>query len=767
MPLCPLNMTGRLSKVLFAATFGLSVLVVHSAAQAQPIGAGRPFRQVLPGRAVVLPAVNDGDESGEYSVTLPDNGDLRRKLELVRQQVEGEHYAEAARDLGKLLEDPEIHDFFLRGHEPRQGERSFLAEVRRMLLNLPERGQAAYRAQFEPAARARLARAIASGGEAPLREVVVRYPQTRAADEALYRLGLFLWDHGRPHSAAACLERLSSRPEAAAPFEPSLGRLLAGCSNRLDERGGMTATHAGWTTFRGDAARNRAVTAAAPFLAPRWSRPSTSDAAAQSALERAWEAHRQGMAACLPLPSPLAVGDLVFVRTLRGFATFDLRTGESRWSYPADDDATAGLDCALFGGPPEGTFSADDECVYLLQDSLPGEDAGRDGENVLSAHEHFLGREGKLRWLAGGSDGGAEPRLAGVYFQGPPLAYHSRLYVLAESKGALNLVVLDRSTGRMEWMQELALAEKRIGRGPQRMLLGAAPSISVEEIIVCPTARGAVIALDLTTRSLLWAYRYSGGAGRADAELDVFGSSSRLGQFDRWIDGTVTIADGCAILTPPESGDIHCLDLKTGEPLWTVPCGDSLFVACATKGHAVLVGRQSVTALQLADGKAAWRVPLAENSFPAGRGVFACSRYFLPVTTAAILEIDLSTGKIAAEHKSPREVPVGNLIWHKGLFISQNPFALEAFDEHARLAAEVQQRLAKVPDDPEALVRGADLDLASGNTLVAIDRLRRAHQAAPSPRARSKLISALLEGIRRKLPESEALSAELDGMIGP
>jgi hypothetical protein len=46
----------------------------------------------------------------------------------------------------------------------------------------------------------------------------------------------------------------------------------------------------------------------------------------------------------------------------------------------------------------------------------------------------------------GGPDGGAEPRLAGALFLGPPLSWHDRLYVLIESNRVLSLAVLDRAT---------------------------------------------------------------------------------------------------------------------------------------------------------------------------------------------------------------------------------------------------------------------------------------------------------------------------------
>lgn len=717
-------------------------------------------------------ADDDDAPDGTRSFVLPDNGDLRRKLEKVRQQIDGEHYADAARALGQFLQSPDIHDFFLSRDDQRRDGRSFLAEVRRLLNELPAAGKTAYREQFEAAARTQLTAAIAAADEQSLRSVAARFPETRAGDEALYRLGHVLRDHGRAQAAAACLKRLQGRPEAAAAFEPALSRALAACTAQADQLGPEAAFH-DWATFRGNAARNSAVAARPPFLAPRWSRQVASDAPTQLAIERSTQAYMAGSGTALPMLNPLAVGDLLFVRTARGVAAYDLETGASRWSEPSDDDReNAGLDRILWQEPAGGAFSADEECVYLVDGFPLGDlESNRVRENTLSAREHFRSREGNLRWQIGGRDGGNEPRLTGVFFLGPPLAWQGGLYVLAEAKGALSLVALDRLTGRLTWSQELALVEQRISEDLLRLVGGATPTIAAEEIVVCPTSGGVVVALDLTTRSLLWAYRYVQKAPVQPASVDDSDTAPRLDQFDRWLDGTLSIAAGRVVLTPLESREIHCLDLKDGRPLWTKARDDGMFVACVTTSEtgdlAVVVGRSAVRAHRLSDGEVAWKLPLAAGSFPSGRGVFAAERYYLPVTSAAVLEVVLADGSLAASHKSPRELPAGNLIWHNGLFVSQGPATLDVFDEREAVVDQVRDRLASNPHDSEALLRRGELELSAGNLAEAIAAFRRAHTAARSPKTKSRLIATLLDGVRREIPGHEELSAELDALIGP
>jgi outer membrane protein assembly factor BamB len=760
----------RVQRAVAAALLAVAL----SACLASPLPAQAPWiRRVLnmirpaPAAETIEEKTEGADADGPPSIVLADNGDLRRRLDQVRQQIEGKHYTEAVGQLGRWLQDAEIRDFFLNRDDERRGGRSFQAEIRRLLSELPPEGKTAYRVQFEPIARGRLAAAVARNDESQLRDVALRFPELQAGDEAWYRLGHWLWDHGRPGAAAVCLERLAARSEAAAIFEPALTRLIDECRKRSAASSSTTAED--WPTYRGNPARNRRVAARAPFLAPRWTNPVCGDAHTQLAIERAWQAYREGTATSLPMLSSLAVGDLIFTRTACGVAAFDLETGRCRWRHPSDDDGdNTGLDRIVWQEPGGGALSADDECVYVLEEMRVAQaDSGLPGQSLLSAREHFKSREGNLRWRVGGPDGGAEPRLAGALFLGPPLCWHDRLYVLVELNRVLSLAVLDRATGQRDWTQELAQIEGAASDDPLRLVAGAMPSISSEEIIVCPTSGGTVVALDLPTQSLLWAYRYARKAPGPAAESELLESGPRLDQFDRWLDATVAIGDGCVVVAPPESREIHCLDLRTGQPRWTKPRGEGMFVGCLTAEHAVIVGRRQVTALRLVDGAAAWKSAYRNKALPAGRGVLAGERYFLPLTSATIVEIDLATGTLAAEHKSPRELTAGNLIWHKGLFVSHSPFAIEAYDEQAWLIAHLREQLARDPRDTEALVRRGELELSSGRIPEAIADFRAAHEAAPSAKTRSRLVSALLEAVRLKLPASEKYAAELDALIGP
>jgi outer membrane protein assembly factor BamB len=761
----------------------------------------------------------DDDSATPRGVVLPDNGEIRRRLEKIRGEISEERFADAARHLGQFLQNSEVRDFFLSHDDQGRDGRGFRAEVRRLIATLPAEGRAAYRAQFEAVARQQLNAAIAGGGEAALRDVARRFPSTKAGCESLYRLGQFLWDHGRPEAAASCLERLRGDPDAAA-FEPAVSVLLAASLERAGQgekfraiveelakreldpnariagrplanwlRGdqgpaapgslpapgepGVRANAVDWLMFRGDPARNRFTTARPPLLAARWTHEITGDPQTQLSIERTARAHRQGAGTHIPLLHPLAIGDLVLMQTNRGVAAFDLEAGQRLWQFPGDDDWNhAGIDQRLWREPAGGALSADAECFYLVEGADTGAMPDAPGAaGVLSAREHFSGRQGRLRWKVGGPDGGAEPALAGVSFLGPPLPWQGRLYVEIEHRGAISVVELDARSGRVEWQEELALVDETLGADPVRKLTGATPSLSADEMLICPTSGGAIIAVDPVSRSLAWAYRYKIRPPPGSMPDLVFDESTLYapGQDERWLDGAATLGGDCVVLSPPESAELHCLDLRDGHPRWTAPREDGLYIAGLTDEAVVVVGRSQVRAFRRQDGRPAWNAPvtLPVAVFPSGRGVVGRDGYFLPVTNGSVLLIHLKTGSVVGEYRSGREIALGNLIWHKGSFLSLGPDYLQAFNERETLERQVRERLDRNPADAAALLGRGELELAAGRLDEALNAFRQAHTLAPSGRTKSRLTATLLDALRhagagQASSNPDALARELD-----
>ena len=137
------------------------------------------------------------------------------------------------------------------------------------------------------------------------------------------------------------------------------------------------------------------------------------------------------------------------------------------------------------------------------------------------------------------------------------------------------------------------------------------------------------------------------GGGRFGFNGNVVMTGNDGGANSRWADASVTIAEGCVLLTPPESNQLHCINLIEGTLLWQKPRDDGLYVACVADGKAVVVGKSSVRAMKLADGEPAWsdgNLPLPSGSVPSGRGFFNGQRYHLPLSSAEVAVIDVPSG---------------------------------------------------------------------------------------------------------------------------
>ncbi|HUG93501.1 MAG TPA: PQQ-binding-like beta-propeller repeat protein [Planctomycetaceae bacterium] len=832
-----------LPAVFLKTTTLFSLLVLSATALAQ--------HQLPFPRDVDAPAGADSETFGESdlatSIAPFVDGDLTRSFEAIRGHVAAERYDQAVEVLGRLLEQRGSADVFLARRGNEETERSLAAEARRLLAGLPAESRARYEAEFGPAARTLLSTAVTRDDPAALHDVAVRYLHTQAGAEALLRLGALYRDRGRAREAALCWQRVRKLPQSAA-FEPLLSLRLAAAwtdcgeaarSRQVIERlaeshpagtlrvggaqaawsdrntellekliapaaGDTAAEHSAWPVFRGNPARQRPVIAGDPLLFPRWSQTLTNDAASARAVEQSARMATEVGMPRLPMLHPVAVDDLVLVRSGDAVRAFDFHDGRLRWTCPIPDDSSD-LAARVWTDSAHGSLAADRRAFYTIETEpanppLPATDPSAQGvaqmmrmrmrhrflwamgpgfglaldsgeqawspggANLLAARALRAPLQGNLRWRVGGGDGYDEPLLAGMQFLGSPLPHAGRIYALAERSNTIHLVVLDADSGRLNWLQPLATVPQALAADPFRRTVGATPSLS-DNVVVCPTSCGGVVAVDLVLRSLLWVYRYPRRSESLFAPDE--GRLPVLDQRERWIDPTAVIADGRVLLAPPESDHLHCLDLDTGRLLWRRDRDGYLFVGAVRNGHVLLIGPRQVFALRLDDGKPAWTIPapLPDGSLPGGHGVHAGRYYYLPLSNASLAVMDFDAGWITRTIRSPRQTVLGNLIHHRGSFIVQGAAFLEACDELEPLRRRVERALEADPHDGESLARLGKIELAAGNLDGALSAFRRAWAANPSPHTRNLLAAALFDALRA-LPERTAeLSAELDTLV--
>src|SRR5262249_18426048 len=108
---------------------------------------------------------------------------------------------------------------------------------------------------------------------------------------------------------------------------------------------------------------------------------------------------------------------------------------------------------------------------------------------------------GKLVWEIGGRfDRGSE--LAGSFFLGPPMPVDDKLYVLTEKNAELHLPALQcRDTFEKPampavlWTEKLIDVPKELSQEPSRRVQ-AVPLTHQDDVLICPTNLGTVVAVD-------------------------------------------------------------------------------------------------------------------------------------------------------------------------------------------------------------------------------------------------------------------------------
>lgn len=563
-----------------------------------------------------------------------------------------------------------------------------------------------------------------------------------------------------------------------------------------------------WAVHRGDERRNAQSRGGVPLLNFNWRVSTVNHPKDEALVAQQLRVLRDRDEPLIPALQPLVVHNYAIVREPEGskLIGINLKTTKRDWIYPpfednkekqAESEAMQANRGPVAGSREEqlrqriwqdhifGQVSSDGRQVYLIDELSMAPNSGvnvppnvivRGGRafpnpsatkpyNMLVALD--LDKQGYLVWQVGGTTGD-QPALAGAFFLGPPLPVGDQLYALAEFSGEIRLVCLDSRTGALDWKQQLAVLEGNpIMNDRPRRIAGASPSLA-DGILVCPTSAGAVVAIDLTTRTLRWGYQYR----RNDVQYPggrlrgaMMGMATTSGP--SWLDATATIADGCVILTPPESQQLHCLDLLTGKARWSpIPREDMLLVACIHDGKIILVGKNRVKAINLADGRPAWENEIKlDGEVVVGRGYYSAPHYYLPVTGQKLCKIDLKTGAIAA--RAQTEIELGNLVCYKDQLISLSPQAVASFVLfNEDLARDLEARLAANSQDVDALALKAQVLLQESKADESLELLRRAGKLAPERTTlQGLLVKVMLALVRQDLANNLPLTDELIQLV--
>ena len=549
-----------------------------------------------------------------------------------------------------------------------------------------------------------------------------------------------------------------------------------------------------WPVFYGSPARRGRAEGGAPLLLSRWHRRLTHRHAVAAVVRELVEDLDDLGRPMIPAFVPLVVGNKAIFRTLRGIEVVDVDSGRVLWetrpevaveslmggrgrasssvsrmggfrmaqmAFPGANVMSFGsvngaalshpLTGLLFQHALHGVPSSDGSQVFLIQErlllrgALPqgrfggfnpfgGSTAKQPGQwNTLAAFDLTSGRP---TWEAGGAkmDEPFDLPLAGTRFLGAPAPKDGRLYVVGEQNNEIRLYVLDAETGQPAWSQRIAYVDAPALANPARRFASSHVAVS-DGVAVCPTTVGWLVGVECSSRRILWAHRYARpqpqDPSRPGMPKGFPGGFSPGGPMaSAWAAAPPVICGDRVVFTPHAEPVLHCLDLYTGRLLWKKKKGSFLYIAGAFGDRLVLVGSDSVVALELSDGTSAWVHRLAPaDGRPAGRGVGTQGRYHLPLSSGQICTLGLADGKVTGRTYLPETAEgtavLGNLVMSRGLVLALGPDGLTGYEQRESLEARIATSLETDPADGWALLKQSELALLGRDHATALQHLER------------------------------------------
>ena len=383
---------------------------------------------------------------------------------------------------------------------------------------------------------------------------------------------------------------------------------------------------------------------------------------------------------------------------------------------------------------------------------------------------------GILRWQLGGPEGEHALPAAGMFFLGVPTVVNDSIYVLGEQSASIQLLCLEPSTGKIKWAQPVATASAAITQEGLRRIGGISPRVA-EGLIICPTVSGLVVAFDPELQRLAWTSNYRTTMTARPIPRGMFRGPTAVNMhhvdsMDRWRHDASFVTAGQIIMSPLDSQELLCVDLVSGDKAWSQPRGQGLFVCAAYGDQAIVVDDSAVRSLNLKDGSQNWTVQLNQR-IPTGRGLRIGPLLHLPVAaviedesttnseqddnaesdksfehTGRLVTIDLRTGRLLAESRTPDGQPLGNLVAHEGQLFSQRFDSVIAMESLAVVESKLAKQLKQKPGNSSVLESRARIRLHEGRLEEGLSDLHLAVQDRNARTALDLLVEQSLEQLR-------------------
>jgi outer membrane protein assembly factor BamB len=518
----------------------------------------------------------------------------------------------------------------------------------------------------------------------------------------------------------------------------------------------------------------------------------------------------RGKSVLLPTRYPIAVDSWILAPTYdQRVLAIDAKTGLIGWPcvfsgmplgfsldrFSGRDGFSLGMPAPdylvrrVWGDTAVGQIASDGERLFTLSE-LPAVDVAESFAqgpnarlvrnlgirtfNVLQAWS--IRDQGKLLWECGGPAGGSSPDLAGALFLGAPLPHRGNLLCLVELNGEIFLVSFSPRDGKPLWRQPIAANQgTTISIDAQRRSYGASPSAD-GSIILCPTLSGFLVAYDMSSRELLWQYRYA-----LNPNLNPGASFNFIGGMDaresnptvpRTVETSPLIHDGVVVFAPPNGNSVAGVSLADGTELWQMGFDEPTplrYVAGAYRDTVVLVQNASIVGLNIKTGQPKWKpIAVPNEAQVVGRSVRNGNKLLVPLSNQEILSVNLEQGTIEGTVRVVK--PLGNLIVVEDRLISASPFQLDCYSIRDVFESRLLEELQRDGETVRSLVKQGELHIASGEIDEALEVLERARKLAPNdPEVRLRIVEVGTQALRKdfdkyvdRVQQYQELTLDLD-----
>gem|GEM_PF-2392362 len=500
----------------------------------------------------------------------------------------------------------------------------------------------------------------------------------------------------------------------------------------------------------------------------------------------------------IPTMQPLVLGDAIVFRTLSDLRAVN-SNGEVLWTARPEDTlndllsgvigvrigsqgvlATEFLQERLFDDSTSGVLASDGRSVFVVESDrfdptpevqrlsvnangdLTLSTESQDGTNALSAYDVVTG---KLVWQRRTTSSKSS-----LKYLGAPLVIGGNLFVIVSSKEETTLRELDATTGdlRRQWM----LHSNQYGPTPPIWWGRARPKQTESPfasspsygsgVVVCRTPSQRIVAIDLTTGALRWAYQVPRVEGPAANPFNPFQRTSReitrAFDLDRWCDTSLVVHADSVLVTAPDSNELICLSLSDGGVRWSVPRGDGLFVAAVDGGRVLIAGRNGMRAVRLTDGANAWPLDVRvwpNAAMPSGTGYLANGTYFMPLNSGEVVGVESAAGRfVTRSHKLEDWLP-GNLVVAGGAVYSLGLDGLRRLQNGSERIAALVAAAREQPRNAALATELGEAYFSAGRISEGLEHLRVAEELEATPDSRAHLL------LRQVLTDSSTIAPEL------